>query len=367
MATKIQIRRGLEADLPTLSVGELGFTTDSHLLYIGTSTGNVLVKGGGGSLIPEIKIVRKRDVNVGLLKNFAITNPLPQAVVDLIVSGQLKLQVWVYRYRKIKKWGNSSREYTQNGYVHPQDRIATSLITGYTRPTQGGWGPTLGISGLLQDHLYGGYNSLLNTSQTTFNNLPTKTAQYNGWIRTELPVVAGDVQSDNSLKIDLSKFVTSWLANGLIIERLVDGLIKDIYVDKSTINETAQYVQFNNAIFSNPSNSLFILRVANGVLRKEKDQPMLYSTSDGVKILSPQPYRNSNIEEQHFIKARPFGLQLVGTLDGENLEFGPMLTPVFMATHYMFNTASGYLTMLPKAKGWTRSIDYWSLYSEFEI
>ncbi len=39
----IQIRRGLEKDIGTLAVGELGYCTDTQKLYIGTSTGNVLM------------------------------------------------------------------------------------------------------------------------------------------------------------------------------------------------------------------------------------------------------------------------------------------------------------------------------------
>jgi len=39
----IKIRRGTEAQLPTLDVGELGFCTDTNKLYIGTSTGNQLL------------------------------------------------------------------------------------------------------------------------------------------------------------------------------------------------------------------------------------------------------------------------------------------------------------------------------------
>lgn len=39
----IQIRRGLEKDIGTLEVGELGFCTDTSKLYIGTVTGNTLL------------------------------------------------------------------------------------------------------------------------------------------------------------------------------------------------------------------------------------------------------------------------------------------------------------------------------------
>jgi hypothetical protein len=41
MANKIQIRRGLRADLPILSIGEFGLCTDTGQIFIGTATGNV--------------------------------------------------------------------------------------------------------------------------------------------------------------------------------------------------------------------------------------------------------------------------------------------------------------------------------------
>lgn len=39
----IQVRRGLEKDIGTLAVGELGYCEDTKKLYIGTATGNVLL------------------------------------------------------------------------------------------------------------------------------------------------------------------------------------------------------------------------------------------------------------------------------------------------------------------------------------
>jgi len=41
MATTIKIKRGLKANLPTLSVGELAYCTDTKEFFIGTATGNV--------------------------------------------------------------------------------------------------------------------------------------------------------------------------------------------------------------------------------------------------------------------------------------------------------------------------------------
>jgi len=43
----IQIRRGLQASLPTLLPGELAFSTDTRCLWIGTITGNYLISCGG--------------------------------------------------------------------------------------------------------------------------------------------------------------------------------------------------------------------------------------------------------------------------------------------------------------------------------
>jgi hypothetical protein len=41
MSTKIQLKRGLEADLPLLSEGEPAFTTDTGKIFVGSSNGNI--------------------------------------------------------------------------------------------------------------------------------------------------------------------------------------------------------------------------------------------------------------------------------------------------------------------------------------
>jgi hypothetical protein len=46
MSKTIQIKRGLKAGLPTLAPGELGYTTNTKELYIGTDSGNELVEQG---------------------------------------------------------------------------------------------------------------------------------------------------------------------------------------------------------------------------------------------------------------------------------------------------------------------------------
>ena len=42
----LKFKRGALADLPTLAVGEPGFTTDKYQLYVGSPSGNQLIGGG---------------------------------------------------------------------------------------------------------------------------------------------------------------------------------------------------------------------------------------------------------------------------------------------------------------------------------
>ncbi len=43
MANKIQVRRGIRAHLPVLSVGEFGFCTDTKELFVGSDSGNIAI------------------------------------------------------------------------------------------------------------------------------------------------------------------------------------------------------------------------------------------------------------------------------------------------------------------------------------
>ena len=53
MAT-LQLKRGLASGIPTLAAGEPVWTTDTHELYVGTGSGNVLIgPGTGGSYTDE--------------------------------------------------------------------------------------------------------------------------------------------------------------------------------------------------------------------------------------------------------------------------------------------------------------------------
>jgi hypothetical protein len=52
MADKIIIKRGLKANLPVLDDGELAFCTDTNELFIGSESGNILLKGTSDGVAP---------------------------------------------------------------------------------------------------------------------------------------------------------------------------------------------------------------------------------------------------------------------------------------------------------------------------
>lgn len=74
MATKIQIKRGTKANLPALSPGEFGLTTDTEELYIGGNNGNIRMGKNGESSTPNATATHSGSV-------VAITAP---AEVNLI-------------------------------------------------------------------------------------------------------------------------------------------------------------------------------------------------------------------------------------------------------------------------------------------
>ncbi|GEM_PF-3986789 len=75
--TRIQLRRGVLADLPTLAEGEPGFTTDTHALYIGDGSSNHLI-----NTLPDLNIL----INGGF-DFFQRQNPLAWTSIYERVSG----------------------------------------------------------------------------------------------------------------------------------------------------------------------------------------------------------------------------------------------------------------------------------------
>ena len=70
--TRIQIRRGNQADLPTLLPGEMGFTLDTEKLYIGAENQNVLIN-------PSFQVLQA--LCQGRL-SFAAANPVPESEIS---------------------------------------------------------------------------------------------------------------------------------------------------------------------------------------------------------------------------------------------------------------------------------------------
>ena len=55
---KLQIRRGLKANIPTLAEGELGFCTDTKDIYVGDGSTNTLVGGDSLSATIDTKVAK---------------------------------------------------------------------------------------------------------------------------------------------------------------------------------------------------------------------------------------------------------------------------------------------------------------------
>lgn len=87
MSRTIQIKRGLKADLPALAVGELGFTIDTHEVFIGSAAGNVPVESKESS---ELLVQLESDgaamqSNINQLNNevLAMSRGLGQSISSL--------------------------------------------------------------------------------------------------------------------------------------------------------------------------------------------------------------------------------------------------------------------------------------------
>jgi hypothetical protein len=66
MAYKIQLRRGLKNDLPSLDNGEVAYTQDTNELYIGTAEGNRLLTFDTVEFLTEIDAGMFEETNTGI-------------------------------------------------------------------------------------------------------------------------------------------------------------------------------------------------------------------------------------------------------------------------------------------------------------
>jgi YD repeat-containing protein len=86
MSTKIQLKRGLESDLPILSTGEPAFTTDTRKLFIGSPVGNIQILNNNGNSIAGIATPNTQGwISTANQDTFQITNGNISDIRSLIV------------------------------------------------------------------------------------------------------------------------------------------------------------------------------------------------------------------------------------------------------------------------------------------
>lgn len=78
---KIQIKRGLKANMPTLSEGELGFATDDKELYIGTDEGNKFI-GASPIQIQTMTLV----ASGWSLERYSLESMYPATTYDITIE-----------------------------------------------------------------------------------------------------------------------------------------------------------------------------------------------------------------------------------------------------------------------------------------
>jgi len=98
MANTIKIKRGTEATLPTLQAGELGYTTDTHKLYVGDGTDNHLIGPGTAGADEKVK-ADSADPTAGYLD--AKIDDFTLKVVDhkLIVVPRIEYNILLNAFR----------------------------------------------------------------------------------------------------------------------------------------------------------------------------------------------------------------------------------------------------------------------------
>jgi YD repeat-containing protein len=86
MSTKIQLKRGLEADLPLLSTGEPAFTIDTRRLFIGSPVGNIQILNSNGNSIAGIATPNTQGwISTNNQDTFTISNGSISDIKTLIV------------------------------------------------------------------------------------------------------------------------------------------------------------------------------------------------------------------------------------------------------------------------------------------
>ena len=87
MANKILLKRGLNANLPTLGIGEPGFTTDNKELWIGASGGNVKIGPGAGGVTTWLALTDTPGAYTGQAGKYTKVNAGETALEFITLPG----------------------------------------------------------------------------------------------------------------------------------------------------------------------------------------------------------------------------------------------------------------------------------------
>lgn len=82
MANRIRLRRGLKNELPDLSVGEMGYCTDTNEIYIGSDKGNICVNGRNMVLVSSTEEMDE-----------ALSNAKDGDIIGVTTLGSTKISV----------------------------------------------------------------------------------------------------------------------------------------------------------------------------------------------------------------------------------------------------------------------------------
>lgn len=115
MANKIQIKRGLKANLPALSVGELALCTDTNELHMGTDSGTVRVD------VKASHTHTKSEVGLGNVDNTADSSKSVASAVKLSTARTIGLSGVTATSQSFDGTGN---------IIIPITSIPASMITG---------------------------------------------------------------------------------------------------------------------------------------------------------------------------------------------------------------------------------------------
>ena len=112
MANKIQHKRGLKANLPTLNVAEMGFATDTKELFVGSASGNV-------QLAKQEDLTTQGNAKEPLLSTAATkTTPVDADAIiltDSAASNKTKRTLWSNVKATLKTYFDT----LYNNYTHP--------------------------------------------------------------------------------------------------------------------------------------------------------------------------------------------------------------------------------------------------------